>query len=279
MIRAVAQVGRTVYAEEVEAFQMIWNQSQKLVDKAAALNGAPPYWYQLAEDGKYGPKTAGALRFVVSRNVPDKAGGMATWYAANHDFVDALVSPSDASAQQTLEAAAAPLDESSADSAVDPEAVVEAARQGGNGSSSVPSSPPPPPAPGGNDGPAPLWCDELPEGERQMCWFQRHDIVNAAAGKCREVLTVQGEFDVVCDDWAAAMGVPADALDWDPATSQPAGASGPAPAEIQNVSVPESYETRVRAAPTKGAVPLVALGAGALALGGVLYYFTRRKRA
>lgn len=211
MVRAVARTGSGFYLQEVHEFQSAWNGARESVVAALAALGARGSWFELVEDGQYGPQTSTALWMVLDGagvpQPPRRASGMPVYYASNRSILDGIVPPSTSVAPQVL-------------------------------STPVPA----PPQEGAASVPAEVY-----------------DAIDNSSGQ------------------AVSEYVSVTASGEGPA---PMPGSGPLePLETELVTEHSMAETTIVGTPRRGGVPIIAIGAGMLALGASFWWWIHKKKA
>ncbi len=95
----LAETGSGQYQQEVETFQVVWNQARSATREQMEIIGmtaaqAQQLTPELSVDGQFGPNTSGALYALVGDpRPPQYARGMPAWVSANMGTLMSLVSP------------------------------------------------------------------------------------------------------------------------------------------------------------------------------------------
>ena len=248
MIGDVARSGSSQETQSVETFQILWNDYRDVLNGIFTKIGAGPVWFKLEEDGRYGKNTAKALGWVTGgasagfkSSPPRYASGVPVWYAQNKDAVDAMAPMNIASDEMP------PVNQPTGPPVPSGQVAqeeVDRARSGALVQDLVDPNGPVPAAPLTN----PV-CDpgvNLPAGcgwTSPTAWSCPPDVTAAQ-------LRASGCYD----------------------------ASEERQPMEQKLVFDENGGVKVIATPTRGLTPFLALAVGAAALGGTLWWFTRKPR-
>ncbi len=242
---------------DILRFQTIWNAGQSTVKAVASAYKLNFAWVKLVGDGAFGPKTSAALSFATSTKTPTATSGLAAWYMANKALIDSYAGNAEHLAGNSTPSLLA-----SSKATPDPQAIIAAASQVG-----------------AQAGSGSLTKTNVPQQQAYASdpgtLIDQNSFASSASAAQQSVIggnTIGSSVAPMGTTVSSPGTTPPQAISSKMAVASDISKMAPSSTDDVNFS-----EETVYAQQPKRNLPIMAIGAGLLAMGGVFAYMATRK--